>query len=245
VLASSFGSYGLLRKRGGAEATAMAAMDYTLMSRKMGTSPSYMALANQIRPGAARPWTETDEVLRSLLYPLWGEQLEAGNKISTANYIQNRTEAGKKRLFPRTLVQLITAAVEEEKRQQSFRHDRVLRSTSIQTGFVEASKKRLMDLTKEYKHLEPYLVALQGMNPTGTREAIIRHLTARVKRKTARGAEAATLHTGPAGWKTVIDRLIEVGVLSEYKRARGEKGEPKYQVALLYRPAIGVKAFGA
>jgi hypothetical protein len=42
----------------------------------------------------------------------------------------------------------------------------------------------------------------------------------------------------------VIDRLLEIGVLGEYKRARGDGGELKYEISLLYRPGLGIKAFG-
>lgn len=47
----------------------------------------------------------------------------------------------------------------------------------------------------------------------------------------------ARLRAGPGGWHKVIERLLEVGVLREYKRARGADKEQKYEIALLYRPS--------
>jgi hypothetical protein len=38
--------------------------------------------------------------------------------------------------------------------------------------------------------------------------------------------------------------LLEIGVLREYKRAKGDGGEKKYEIALLYRPGLGIKTFG-
>jgi hypothetical protein len=42
----------------------------------------------------------------------------------------------------------------------------------------------------------------------------------------------------------VIEGLLEIGVLREYKGARGDEGEQKYEIALLYRPGLGIKAYG-
>lgn len=58
------------------------------------------------------------------------------------------------------------------------------------------------------------------------------------------GAPAGALHAGPGGWNKVIERLKEVGVLREYRKARGGAGETKYEIALLYRPGLGIKMFG-
>ena len=54
----------------------------------------------------------------------------------------------------------------------------------------------------------------------------------------------AALRAGPGGWHRVIERLVAIGVLREYRRARGEGGEQKFEIALLYRPGLGIKAFG-
>jgi hypothetical protein len=64
------------------------------------------------------------------------------------------------------------------------------------------------------------------------------------KTKKTKGATAGALHAGPGGWHKVIERLLEIGALREYKRARSDSGEKKYEIALLYRPGLGIKAFG-
>lgn len=90
------------------------------------------------------------------------------------------------------------------------------------------------------------------MKPTGTGDEIRDYMgkqlgkatrAHRAKAKGARmGAPAGALHAG--GWSKVIERLREVGVLREYRKARGGAGETKYEVALLYRPGLDIKMFG-
>jgi cellulose biosynthesis protein BcsQ len=174
------------------------------------------------------------ERLRRLLVPLWGERLERGNKVQAADFVARRTADGKGRLFPRTLVQFLFAAVQAQRARGQILPDRALASAALQEGYREASEKRLNDLKAEYQQLSPFFGALKGMNPTATRKQLAAIM---VKKVTARSRKE------PGGSK-VVDRLIEIGVLREYKRAVGEAGEPKYEVALLYRPALGVKLVG-
>jgi hypothetical protein len=191
-------------------------------------------------------WPLDEESRVKLLTPLWGDEMERGNKIQTARFIQRRTADGKDRLFPRTVIQLLAAAVEHQATLASAT-DRVLRSASIIQGYNEASKRRVDDLRNEYVGLEVYLDALKGANPTGTETEIIAALRKGMKRKPAGargGAAKGALHAGTGGWHKVMNRLLEVGVMREYKRARGADSQKKYETALLYRPGLGVKAFG-
>jgi hypothetical protein len=209
-------------------------------------SPTYRSLVNALDPSASPGnWPSEEERRLKLLVPLWGDEMERGNKIQTARFIQRRTADGKDRLFPRTLVQLLAAAVDHQNTLEPA-GDRVLRAASVLSGYNEASKKRVEDLRKEYVTLSGYLDALKGRNPTGTESEIIDGLKKGSKQKasSSRGAAAGSLHAGPGGWHKVIERLLEVGVLREYKRARGVDLQKKYEIALLYRPGLGVKAFG-
>jgi MinD-like ATPase involved in chromosome partitioning or flagellar assembly len=183
------------------------------------------------------------ETLEKLLEPFWGKQLEGGNKVRTTVFIQRRTADGKGRMFPRTLVQLVAAAVEHERTMADYRPDRVLRSASLQQGYRRASEQRVADLKKEYAWLQRYLYGLREMTPTGTLLEI-RKRVAPAMLNAGKAAAPATLHKGRGGWQKVVDMLMEIGVLKEYMRARGEYGEKKYEVALLYRPGLGVKSPG-
>ncbi|MCK5800997.1 MAG: hypothetical protein KAI47_27605 [Deltaproteobacteria bacterium] len=209
-------------------------------------SRHYLNAVRSIDPSAGPPanWPRDDDGRRRLLDPLWGAQMERGNKTSTAGFLQRRTADGKDRLFPRTLVQLLAASVEHQQKIEP-RGDRVLRSAAIQEGFKTASKKRVEDLKKEYAALGVYLDGLSGMTPTGTEKSIADYLKRRMPtKKGSRGVVSGSLHAGTGGWKKVIAQLMEIGVLREYKRARGPKGELKYEIALLYRPGLGIKAYG-
>jgi MinD-like ATPase involved in chromosome partitioning or flagellar assembly len=209
-------------------------------------SPRYLAMLRGIdRDAGPGSWPQEDERRQTLLAPLWGAQMERGNKISTARFIQRRTADGKGRLFPRTLVQLLAGAVDHQQTIEAF-PDRVLRAAAILAGYNKASAKRVEDLRKEYAVLSEYLDGLKGMTPTGTEAVIKKHIIGtRTQRKTMKkGAAAGALHAGPGGWHKVIEKLLEIGVLREYERARGEAGEQKYEIALLYRPGLGIRAYG-
>jgi len=218
-----------------------------LVLNVVSDSAKYREYIKALDPAASvGNWPTEEERRLRLLVPLWGDQMERGNKIQTGRFIQRRTADGKERLFPRTVIQLLAKALESQ-RAASTVPDRVLRSAAIQSGYIEASKQRVADLRKEYKDLEIYLDALEERPPTGTESEIINHLKKAAKRTSAGargGAAKGALHAGPLGWAKVIPRLLEVGVMREYKRARGEGGETKYEVALLYRPGLGIKTFG-
>ena len=221
---------------------------WALVLNLVSASAAYVSVVRSSDPSSGPgQWPKEEERRQALLVPLWGDEMERGNKISTARFIQRRTSDGKDRLFPRTLVQLLAAAVEHQGTLESA-SDRVLRSASIIAGYNKASQARVDDLRKEYVTLSAYLDALKGRKPTGTESELVSDLKRFFRKKpsgaTKKGAPAGALHAGPGGWHKVIERLLEVGVLREYKRAKGLAGEKKYEISLLYRPGLGIKAFG-
>lgn len=218
---------------------------WVLALNLVSASPHYMEVVRGIEPTAGpESWPQDDERRQRLLAPLWGVQLEAGNKVSTALFVQRRTADGKGRLFPRTLVQLLAAAVEQQSTMET-RSDRVLRSAAIQAGYKKASEKRVEDLRKEYANISIYLDGLKGMTPTGTEAEISKYIGQRLPRKaTGKGVVAGAMQAGAGGWHKVIERFLEIGVIREYRRARGESREQKYEIALLYRPGLGILARG-
>lgn len=221
---------------------------WALTLNLLSASPTYVSLIQTIDPSAGPGrWPAEEERRQHLLVPLWGDEMERGNKISTARFIQRRTSDGKERLFPRTLVQLLSAAVDHQRSLESA-SDRILRSTAIQVGYSKASQSRVDDLRKEYLTLAAYLDGLKGRKPTGTESEFIADLKKALRKggssSRKKGAPAGALQTGPGGWHKVIDRLLDVGVLREYKRAKSRDGEKKYEISLLYRPGLGIKAFG-
>ncbi|MCC6217275.1 MAG: ParA family protein [Polyangiaceae bacterium] len=213
-------------------------------------SGEYRRLVRSIDPSAAElAWPDDEARLTRLLEPLWGARMERGRKISPTTFVQRRTADGQDRLFPRTLVEMLRHAVAHERTRDQALADRVLSSAALQDGYRAASHLRLDDLRAEYTQVSPYLEALRGLNPTSTRNQLRAAMQNQLRagsgpHRKAKGAPAGALHAGPGGWNKVVDRLVEIGVLREYKRATGEAGEPKYEVALLYRPALGVRLVG-
>ena len=184
---------------------------------------------------------EEAELIR-LLEPLWGATLQK-KKAQTAKYIQKRTSDASDRLFPRTLMQLLAHAIDYERNTPSDQRDRVLGFAAIRNGLTKASEQRVEDLKSEYKEMGRYLDALRNQKPTWTRKALIEHLSRTVIKRPAGnrgGPEPGALHAGAGGWKNVIERLEQVGVLGDYTRVKGEDGKSKLQVALLYRPGLGI-----
>lgn len=220
----------------------------------VSASNEYMKVIQAINPGASPGhWPDEEARLQALLVPLWGDKMEGKNKATTARWIQRRMADGLDRLIPRTAVQFLIESINDQRRSDIVR-DRVLRSSAIKAGFSAASKKRVNDLQQEYLTLRPYLQAIARMKPTGTGDEISGYMRKQLegatrgqrgKAKGARkGAPAGALHAGPGGWRKVIERLREVGVLREYRKTRGGAGETKYEVALLYRPGLDIKMFG-
>jgi hypothetical protein len=200
------------------------------------TSSTYRDIVQQLRPGAARPWNVDEQTLRRLLAPLWGEKIDTGRAGQTANYIAKRTADAQERLFPRTLVQLLHAALQAEQAKEPLpRATCVIRFSSLRDGVAKASEQRVEDLKKEYVELSAYLDALRGADATGDARKFINHL----KNAESLKKRKESLQMGTGGWEKVIQRLKEVGVLGPY---RGDKS--KLAVAQLYREGLGIRGVG-
>jgi cellulose biosynthesis protein BcsQ len=185
------------------------------------------------------------EELERALEPLWGRYTEGNQTARTANYVKNRMADGLGRFFPRTLVQMLETAVEEERKKHEGAAGRVLRLRSLQAGIEQASKMRVKDLQSEYTILSLYLPLFKREQPTGTREEIRSRLQRKwaASMRTAKGrrggVQAGVLHAGKGGWMNVVQFLETVGVLGPR-----EGVEDKLQVALLYRPGLGIPSYG-
>ena len=210
----------------------------------VASSEKYRDVLRRTHPGVSEPWPADEDTLKTLLSPFWGERIEKGKTARTANYIQKRTSDAKDRVFPRTLVQLLDAAIKSERAlEPAAAPTRVLRFASLRKGILVASKQRVEDLQKEYAELTPYLGALKGMAVTGTRKDFVRHLSTALSRRSS-AATRTGLHKGPGGWQKVIDRLIDVGVLGSYLRGTAESDSEKLAVALLYRTGLDLRLTG-
>jgi hypothetical protein len=201
------------------------------------TSHTYKKNIADARTGPDGLYVGDEGQLKALLFPLWGRTVEKGKKAYTANYILKRTSDAQGRLFPRTFIQMLDAAIKHEKHlEPRSEADRVLRFRSLQEGVKAASERRVQDLRTEYVELKPYLEALRGAPAVSTPDKLIAKMRPNI------GHPALSLHMGAGGWRKVLDRLVTVGVMG---KKPGEIGEDdKLSVALLYRGGLGVKSAG-
>lgn len=201
------------------------------------TSNTYKENIAYARTGSDGLYVGDEAQLKALLFPLWGRTVEKGKKAYTANYILKRTSDAQGRLFPRTFIQMLDAAIKHERLlEPRGEADRVLRFRALQEGVKVASERRVQDLRTEYVELKPYLEALRGAPAVATPDKLIAKMRPNI------GHPALSLHMGAGGWRKVLDRLVTVGVMG---KKPGEAGEDdKLSVALLYRGGLGVKSAG-
>jgi MinD-like ATPase involved in chromosome partitioning or flagellar assembly len=198
------------------------------------TSHTYKASIISARTGSDGLYIGDEAELKSLLFPLWGRTVEKGKKAYTANYILKRTSDAQGRLFPRTFIQMLDAAVQHERQlEPRAEADRVLRFRALREGVKTASAKRVQDLLTEYVELKPYLEALRSAPAVAAAKTLTKRMQPNI------GSPSVCLHKGAGGWQKVFDRLIAVGVMG---KKTGE--EEKLSVALLYRDGLGLKSPG-
>jgi cellulose biosynthesis protein BcsQ len=198
------------------------------------TSHTYKASIPAAKTGSDGLYIGDEADLKALLFPLWGRTVEKGKKAYTANYILKRTSDAQGRLFPRTFIQMLDAAVQHEKQLEARAEtDRVLRFRALREGVIKASARRVQDLLTEYVELKPYLEALRNAPAVATAKTLIKRMSPNI------GTPPVSLHKGAGGWQKVLDRFVAVGVMG---KKPGE--EEKLSVALLYRDGLSVKSAG-
>jgi hypothetical protein len=209
--------------------------DLWQLALKIATiSHTYKASIAFAKTGSDGLYIGDEADLKALLFPLWGRTVEKGKKAYTANYILKRTSDAQGRLFPRTFIQMLDAAVQYEKQLEARTEaDRVLRFGALREGVIKASARRVEDLLTEYVELKPYLEALRGAPAVATAKTFIKRMSPNI------GTPPVSLHRGAGGWQKVLDRLVAVGVMG---KKPGD--EEKLSVALLYRDGLGVKSAG-
>jgi MinD-like ATPase involved in chromosome partitioning or flagellar assembly len=201
------------------------------------TSSTYKSTIGDSKTGSDGLYVGDEVELKGLLYPLWGRTVEKGKKAYTANYILKRTSDAQGRLFPRTFIQMLDAAVKFEKQQDPRSEaDRVLRFRALQDGVTKASAQRVRDLLTEYVELKPYLEALRGAPAVATPEKLIAMMKPNI------GRPVLSLHMGPGGWRKVLAQLEALGLIG--KKPGDRNDDEKLSVALLYRGGLGVKSAG-
>lgn len=202
---------------------------WELVLRVASRSPTYEQLIQRMRIDVL---TKDPIELRKALAPLWGMHLEKGNSAYSTNYIVKRLADAKGRLFPRSVLQMVQAAIESQRKDSPVgQADRVLRFASLRDGIDKASNGRVTDLKSEYVEMSGYLDAMADCLPVLSRKDFVEHLKKALKAKD-RTAKITDIES------VVIPKLIEIGVLRVKTSA---KKAPEVEVARLYRDGLHMK----
>ncbi len=164
--------------------------------------------------------------LRSGLHALWGERMGGGRSAYTYRWVLGRITDTQKNSFPRSLVQLLKYALEEEKKQPGMPVSAasLIRPKTLTRALPEVSKQRVQALGEEYPDVPAWLSVLEGArSPISTEEL----------QKRWNVQDEAELQNR-------ITTLKHAGVFEVRKRELQEQTSQRYNVAELYRVGIGM-----
>ncbi len=137
---------------------------WRLVLRQALLSSSSLSRALEQEFGVTVDRLETLELgqLRRSLYPLWGERMGRGKKAFTYNWVRTRIADSNENCFPRSLILLLEAAVQNEKNfSTEYSSDIVLRPRGLIDAFPYVSEQRVDEVRNEYPELEKALVGLR------------------------------------------------------------------------------------
>lgn len=161
--------------------------------------------------------------LRRSLYPLWGERMGRGKKAFTYNWVRTRIADSNENCFPRSLILLLAAAVQNEKGfSTEYSPDIVLRPRGLIDAFPYVSEQRVDEVRNEYQELEETLGGLRG------------------ERSPIDESRLSVVWKVPDNeLSPLIKEMVDAGILKE--RSRPKDPPPRvYAVAELYLYGLGM-----
>ncbi len=162
------------------------------------------------------------EQLRRILHPLWGERMGGVNKAYTHRWVLKRIADGQENRFPRSLVFLLSRAVERERGLGSWEQGTVLRPRSLINSMPHVSEKRVEEVREEYPEFDSALDKLRGQRSPLIRETL-----------------DELWNDLNINISNLIDNLIQAGILEKRRPAKGENS-PRYAIAELYLSGLGM-----
>lgn len=165
-------------------------------------------------------------LLRSSLFPLWGERMGRGSKMYTFDWILNRLRDSNGNHFPDDLLQLLQSAIHYE---QSYTDDNqaeaILRPQALIDALPSVSERRVTQIRAAYPEFAQLFDKLANeYSPiTSNRLAVIWNIKG-------------------SSLESFISDLSEIGILREY--ARSHTNVPRYSVADLYLYGLKMKRQG-
>lgn len=174
-----------------------------------------------------------EEMNKIMLNVLVGEKMGKGNKAYTYNWIIYRLSDTNNKIVPRSLIKLFSSAAYHELNDIDIGHKdgiKILKPKSLENSVKEVSEDRVTDMSDEYPEYGQVFEKLGNYcSIFPTDENTLRSALVKC------GIEENQL-------KTVINHLIEIGILKEYQK---KKSDPvRYHIPDIYLKGMNLKRKG-
>lgn len=175
----------------------------------------------------------SEEINKIMLHVLVGEKMGKGNKAYTYNWIIYRLADTNNKIVPRSIIKLFSAAARQELDEidaGSREGSKIIRPRSLENSMEEVSEDRMTDMSEEYTEYQQIFSNLKNycsIFPTDEETLYSALIKCGIKE---------------ANLKTVIDHLIDIGILKEYQR---KKNDPiRYHIPDIYLKGMKLKRKG-
>lgn len=177
-----------------------------------------------------RPGEEMNKIMLNVLV---GEKMGKGNKTYTYNWILYRLSDTNSKIVPRSIIKLFSSAARHELQEVDIGNkdgSKIIKPRSLENSVKEVSEDRVTDMSDEYPEYKQVFENLGNYCSIFPTDEDTLH-NALIKC----GIEKNQL-------KTVINHLIEIGILKEYQR---KKTDPiRYHIPDIYLKGMKLKRRG-
>lgn len=174
-----------------------------------------------------------EEMNKIMLNVLIGEKMGKGNKTYTYNWIIYRLSDTNNKIVPRSIIKLFSSAARHELNEAdtgSKDGTKILKPRSLENSVKEVSEDRVTDMSEEYPEYKQIFVNLGNYcNIFPTDEKTLHSALIKC------GIQKNHL-------KTIINHLIEIGILKEYQRKRDDP--VRYHIPDIYLKGMKLKRKG-
>jgi hypothetical protein len=166
---------------------------------------------------------------RSLLESLLGKYMGSNNKAFPYNWIFYHVSDSNRKLHPRSILNLFSQTAKLQLNDSKI-SDQLIRPYNMENAIKHVSEQRVADLKEEYPFLDKVFTSLyKYITRFPVEESDLKD-----------GIAKLNLNLDPL---TVIEKLIDIGVLYEYK-AKQIDSERKYHIPDLYLYGMGLRRKG-